>query len=113
MKRKRNYFHLILWLMFFCYSVNETAQSSSISYELIYKPNPVQKDKIKKQQYKLDILHGKSIFRTETRRESDSLIKKYEIDPKQQEKEASFLGLNDTVKNLGFRNLITVQEFKT
>lgn len=76
MKRKRNYFHLILWLMFFCYSVNGTAQNSSISYELIYKPNPVQNDKIKKQQYKLDILHGKSIFRTETRRESDSLIKK-------------------------------------
>lgn len=76
MKHKRNYFHLIIWAMSLCYSIKGIAQSSSISYELAFKPNPVQKDKIKRQQYKLDILQGKSVFRTEMRRESDSLIKK-------------------------------------
>lgn len=76
MKHKRNYFHLIIWAMSLCYSIKGIAQSFSISYELAYKPNPVQKDKIKRQQYKLDILQGKSVFRTEMRKESDSLIKK-------------------------------------
>ena len=50
--------------------------SINISYELNYISNPTQKDKIKKQNYKLDILGGKSIFRTENRRISDSLIVK-------------------------------------
>lgn len=73
---KRNYIHFTAGLLFFCCSANGIAQNTTISYELIYKPNPTQKDKIKKQNYKLDILDGKSIFRTEMRRSSDSLIKK-------------------------------------
>ena len=75
-KMRRNYIHFTVGLLFFCCSVNGIAQNTTISYELIYKPNPTQKDKTKKQNYKLDILDGKSIFRTEMRRSSDSLIKK-------------------------------------
>ncbi|WHF52597.1 GLPGLI family protein [Chryseobacterium gotjawalense] len=79
--------HKIIFLMLCVFSLTAFAQNATISYELIYKPNPDQKDKIKKQQYKLDILQGKSVFRTETRRASDSLINKtgfgsgYNTDP--------------------------------
>lgn len=66
----------IIILILCVFSITTFAQNSSISYELIYKPYPAQKDKIKKQQYKLDILAGKSIFRTDIRRESNSLIEK-------------------------------------
>ena len=66
----------ILLVVLCCFANKVSAQNLSISYELIYKSNPTQKDKIKKQNYMLDILGGKSIFRTESRRTSDSLIAK-------------------------------------
>ncbi|WP_051190475.1 GLPGLI family protein [Kaistella palustris] len=81
-------FSFKIGLVVLCCFVNKvSAQNSSISYELIYKSNPTQKDKIKKQNYKLDILGGTSIFRIESRRTSDSLIAKtgfglgYNTDP--------------------------------
>ncbi|QOW09853.1 GLPGLI family protein [Kaistella flava (ex Peng et al. 2021)] len=81
------FFQKTVCLILFIFSLTIFAQNSSISYEFIYKTNPTQKDRIKKQNYKLDILGGKSIFRTESRRSSDSLIAKtgfglgYNTDP--------------------------------
>ncbi len=51
------------------------SQSMSISYELIYKYDPVLND-TKKIDYILDIHSQKSVFRTEMRKRSDSLVKK-------------------------------------
>lgn len=50
------------------------AQSTRVLYQLNYKPDPSQKDKIVNQNYSLDIFNGESVFRTEMRRNSDSLI---------------------------------------
>lgn len=67
--------------------VNALAESYMVSYELSYKPDPSQKDKILKQNYALDIFNGESTFRTEMRRTSDSLILRtglgsgYNLDP--------------------------------
>lgn len=52
------------------------AQSSSILYELIYKPSTDSKDTATKSAvYYLDILNRESVFRSDFRRQSDSLIK--------------------------------------
>jgi GLPGLI family protein len=56
------------------FSIIGSSQSSRISYELSYKPDPTQKDNIVKRNYTLDIFNGESIFRTEMRKESDSII---------------------------------------
>lgn len=71
---QQNPFSIILSLLVVFVNLNIMAQSSRISYELTYKPDPSQKDKVIKQNYTLDIFNGESIFRTELRRESDSLI---------------------------------------
>lgn len=51
------------------------SQSMAVSYELNYKYDPAQND-TKKINYVLDIFSQKSVFRTEMRRTSDSLIGK-------------------------------------
>ena len=73
----QNYFPVLLSIIMVFFSIAANSQSSRISYELSYKPDPTQKDKIVKKNYTLDIFNGESIFRTEMRRESDSItIKK-------------------------------------
>ena len=73
----RNYFLVLLSVIMVFFSIIGSSQSSRISYELSYKPDPTQKDNIVKRNYTLDIFNGESIFRTEMRRESDSItIKK-------------------------------------
>lgn len=75
MVKKQNYFYFSVNFIIFLININCTAQISNISYELVYKPDPLQNDK-KIQNYTLDILNGESIFRTDMRRESDSIINK-------------------------------------
>lgn len=73
----QNYFPVLLSIIMVFFSIAANSQSSRISYELSYKPDPTQKDNIVKRNYTLDIFNGESIFRTEMRRESDSItIKK-------------------------------------
>lgn len=87
MKYQLNFSFKILLVVLFSFNNFLKAQSTSISYDLVYKPNPADKVKIKKQNYTLDILKGKSIFRTENRRRSDSMVVKtgfglgYNTDP--------------------------------
>ena len=70
----RNYFLVLLSVIMVFFSIIGSSQSSRISYELSYKPDPTQKDNIVKRNYTLDIFNGESIFRTEMRKESDSII---------------------------------------
>lgn len=87
MNYQLNFLFKIILFVFFSFIIKVKSQSTSISYQLVYKPNSGDKEKIKKQNYELDILGGKSIFRTESRRSSDSLIAKtgfglgYNTDP--------------------------------
>lgn len=74
MNIKQNYLSVVLSLLLVSFSVNGLSQITSVSYELIYKPDPAEKQKTVKSYYKLDVLNGESIFRTESRRESDSLL---------------------------------------
>lgn len=57
-------------------NIKALAQSMSISYELTYKSDTSDLTKTERQNYVLDIISQKSVFRTENRRTSDSLIKK-------------------------------------
>ena len=87
MNYQLNFLFKIILFVFFSFIIKVKSQSTGISYQLVYKPNSGDKEKIKKQNYELDILGGKSIFRTEIRRSSDSLIAKtgfglgYNTDP--------------------------------
>ncbi len=71
---QQNIFSVILSVLVIFANITLMAQTTRVSYELSYKPDPSQKDKVIKQNYTLDIFNGESIFRTELRRESDSLI---------------------------------------
>ena len=66
-------FILIVFLLPFSLCI-VSSQSLSISYELTYKPFEVDKKEIRQQNYILDVVDGKSIFRTEMRKRSDSLL---------------------------------------
>lgn len=71
---QQNIFSVILSVLVIFANITLMAQTTRVSYEFSYKPDPSQKDKVIKQNYTLDIFNGESIFRTELRRESDSLI---------------------------------------
>lgn len=75
MKFNINHLYHFLILLFSHCSLCMLSQSMSISYELIYKYDPVLND-TKKIDYILDIHSQKSVFRTEMRKRSDSLVKK-------------------------------------
>ena len=74
MTLKQEYFSSIISLLVIFANINVLAQSTRVLYQLNYKPDPSQKDKIVNQNYSLDIFNGESVFRTEMRRNSDSLI---------------------------------------
>ncbi|EJL68193.1 GLPGLI family protein [Chryseobacterium populi] len=66
-------YNLIVFLLFFSLGIIY-AQSLSLSYELTYKPFATDKKEILHQAYILDFIDGNSIFRTEMRKRSDSLL---------------------------------------
>lgn len=83
----QNFLLKIIFVLFFSIIIEFNSQSLTVSYELISRPNPDEKDNLKTQNYVLDIFENKSIFRTEMRKESDSLLNKtgfglqYYLDP--------------------------------
>jgi len=62
--------------LFLIFSITLFGQSMRVSYELTYRINPDVKAEIIKQSYILDISSQKSVFRTEMRKKSDSMVAK-------------------------------------
>lgn len=66
-------YNLTTFLLFFLFDIL-SAQNLTISYELTHHPFDDDKKETRKQNYMLDVIEGTSIFRTEMRRRSDSLL---------------------------------------